>query len=104
MTVERMIELLEIEHACILRNTHGECDRDCGKCDLAQDDGELHEMYTDVIAMLRERVPMPAKHIHEEYPEHDWYRDKNGKIDMFVLDFDCVSIFYCCVLVLEIWC
>lgn len=55
MTIQRMIELLEIEHECILRNSHGECDRNCGDCDLVQDDGDLHEMYTDVIALLKEK-------------------------------------------------
>ncbi len=55
MTIQRMIELLEIEHECILRNSHDDCDRDCANCDLVQDDGDLHEMYTNVIAVLREQ-------------------------------------------------
>lgn len=25
-------------------------------------------------------------HIHEEYPEHDWVREEDGSIDMWVLD------------------
>lgn len=54
MTIQRMLELLEIEHECILRNSHDDCDRNCADCDLAQDDDELHEMYTDVIALLKE--------------------------------------------------
>lgn len=61
MTIECMIELLEIEHECMLRNSHGDCNRDCDKCDLVQADDELHEMYTDVIAVLRERKP---KEVH----------------------------------------
>lgn len=52
MTIDRMIELLKIEHECILRNTHGDCDRQCEDCDLAQDDGELHEMYENVIGLV----------------------------------------------------
>ena len=54
MTTQRMVELLEIEHECILRNSHGDCDRNCADCDLVQEDGELHEMYTDVISLLKE--------------------------------------------------
>ena len=54
MTKQRMVELLETEHECMLRKSHADCDSDCGKCDLAQDDYELHEMYTDVIALLNE--------------------------------------------------
>ena len=56
--LERMIELLTIEHECMLRNSHGDCDRKCEDCDLVQDDGELHEMYTDVIGLLKKQEPM----------------------------------------------
>ena len=57
MTVERMIELLKIEKECVLRNASGECNRYCAGCDLLQDDTELHEMYTEVIAMLKAQEP-----------------------------------------------
>lgn len=53
MTLERMIELLEIEHECMLRGSHGDCDRNCANCELVQDDWELHEMYTGVIDILK---------------------------------------------------
>lgn len=53
MTVERMIELLEIEKECVLRNAIGECNRYCAGCDLLQDDTELHEMYTEALALLK---------------------------------------------------
>lgn len=52
MTIDRMIELLKIEHECILRNTHGDCDRRCEDCELGQYDGELHEMYENVIGLV----------------------------------------------------
>ena len=55
MTVQRMIELLEIEHECMLRGSHDDCDRNCADCELVQDDSDLHEMYTDVISLLKER-------------------------------------------------
>lgn len=57
MTVERMIELLKIEKGCVLRNASGECNRYCAGCDLLQDDTELHEMYTEVIALLKAQEP-----------------------------------------------
>jgi hypothetical protein len=50
-----MIELLEIEHECILRNSDNNCDRKCANCDLVQDDKELHEMYMGVITLLKEQ-------------------------------------------------
>lgn len=58
MTIERMIELLEIEHECMLRGAHDDCDRNCANCELVQDDGDLHEMYTDAIALLKEQEPL----------------------------------------------
>ena len=61
MTSNRMIELLEIEHECMLRNSHGDCDRNCTDCELAQDDDELHEMYTNVIALLKEQEAVKVK-------------------------------------------
>ena len=69
MTIQRMIELLEIEHKCILRNSHDDCDRNCEDCDLVQDDGDLHEMYTNVIALLKEQEAKPV----DLYGKDDWY-------------------------------
>lgn len=57
MTIQRMIELLQIEHECMLRGAHDDCDRNCADCGLVQDDDELHEMYTDVIDLLKEQEP-----------------------------------------------
>ena len=88
MTVARMIELLEIEHECMLNGAHDDCDRNCAECNLVQDDEELHEMYTNVIAMLKEQEAKPPIHVHEEYPEHDWVRKENGDIDDFAYDGD----------------
>jgi len=55
METKRIIELLEIEHECMLKGSHGDCDRKCEDCELVQDDWELHEMYTDAIALLKEQ-------------------------------------------------
>ena len=57
MTIKRMIELLDIEHECMLRKSHDDCNRNCADCDLVQDDDELHEMYTNVISLLKEQEP-----------------------------------------------
>ena len=53
MTIERMIELLKIEHECITRGAT--CDRNCANCDLVQKDTDLDEMYRSVIGILEER-------------------------------------------------
>ena len=54
MTIDRMIELLEIEHECMLRGSHNECDRKCECCELVQDDMDLHVMYTNVIHIMKQ--------------------------------------------------
>lgn len=57
MTRQRMVELLEIEKECARRNACGECNRSCHICDLLQDDTELHEMYEEVIALVKAQEP-----------------------------------------------
>lgn len=39
----------------MLRGAHDDCDRKCADCELVQEDDELHEMYTNVIWLLKER-------------------------------------------------
>ena len=56
-----IIELLECEHQCILRNSHGDCTHDCENCDLVRDDYELHEMYMDAITILKAQEPIAPK-------------------------------------------
>lgn len=53
MTIQRMIELLQIEKECITRNNGVNCDRNCDKCDLVQDSQELLDMYEEVINFIR---------------------------------------------------
>ena len=48
MTVERALALMRIELKCVERNKNG-CDRDCAKCELAQDTQELITAYKRVI-------------------------------------------------------
>lgn len=53
MKLKRIIELLKIEHECMLRASHEDCNRNCNDCNLVQDDLELHEMYSIVIDILK---------------------------------------------------
>ena len=50
MTNEEIIKLLKIEKDCVYRADY--CDRQCNKCDLAQDTNKLLEMYDEVINKL----------------------------------------------------
>lgn len=40
----------------------------------------------DALALLKAQEPQPPKHRHEEYPEHDWEREKDGSIDEFAME------------------
>ena len=64
MTIQRMIELLEIEHECFEWGSHENCET-CEECDYKKVRGELNEMYTSVIALMkvmqREREPKAVK-------------------------------------------
>lgn len=53
MTIDKMIELLDVERECVMTASHNGCDRDCANCVLVQDDKELFEMYTNVINILQ---------------------------------------------------
>ncbi len=68
MSIRKMVELLEIEHTCMLRGAHDDCDRNCADCELVQDDNELHEMYTNVISMLKEQEAVEGQWIPIESP------------------------------------
>lgn len=49
--LEKVIKVLQIERECVSRD----CDRDCGKCDLAQDRDWLLSVYDDAITLLKEQ-------------------------------------------------
>lgn len=80
---EKIIKGLQIERECVSRD----CDRDCGNCDLVQERDWLLSIYDGALAMLKEHEPKAPIHIHEEYPEHDWRKDKDGNIDEFAMDY-----------------
>ena len=50
MKIDRVLELLKIERECVTRQSPCNeksklCDRNCGECDIAQNDLEIIEMY-----------------------------------------------------------
>ena len=55
MTTDRALYLMWIEHECVTRAGDEKCDRNCAKCDLLQDTGELLSAYEYVIRILSER-------------------------------------------------
>lgn len=74
----------------------------CAECPLMADEGDypycraLQENSGYTFRASERRFPncplkdvtaKPPVHIHEEYPEHDWERDEDGKIDWFALDY-----------------
>ena len=50
--MENTIRLLKIERECVSRD----CDRDCAKCDLVQDRGELLAAFDEAIDALTPRL------------------------------------------------
>lgn len=45
MEFARAYELMDIELQCVRRNSTGQCNRECDKCDLVQKDTDLIEAY-----------------------------------------------------------
>ena len=57
MKIDRVLELLKIERECVTRQSPCNeksklCNRNCGECDIAQNDLELIMMYDFVISMV----------------------------------------------------
>lgn len=57
MKIDRVLELLKTERECVTRQSPCNeksklCNRNCGECDIAQNDLEIIEMYDFVISML----------------------------------------------------
>jgi hypothetical protein len=50
MTKAEVIKYLKIERECISRD----CDRNCGECDLVQEQETLLDAYNSAIALLEE--------------------------------------------------
>ena len=62
MTIQRMIELLELEHECFEWGSHENCET-CEECEYKKVRGELNEMYTSVIALLKDQEAVKPKKI-----------------------------------------
>ena len=63
----------------------------CGECPYKEYESSkypvqcLHALLVDIAAL---RTPIRPKHIHEEYPEHDWQRNNKGEIDLFAASYE----------------
>ena len=61
-------------------------------CERAGFSSETVKMIEDALDTikdaLKEQEAKQPIHVHEEFQEHDWYRDEDGKIDEFALDTD----------------
>lgn len=73
MDQETIIKGLEIERECVSRD----CDRDCGKCDLAQDRDWLLSVYDGALELLKEQEPRVMTRLEiEQSKEHIvWLED-----------------------------
>ena len=83
--IEKVIKGLEFTKAMITFNpSTGE---DIEPENLNEADKTTYDACVDAIALLKEQEAKPPIHIHEEYPEHDWETDEDGKIDMFAMEY-----------------
>ena len=53
MTIDRAIEIMNIEKSCVKRNEDNFCDRKCEKCDLVLPSDEILDAYDLVITELK---------------------------------------------------
>lgn len=100
MKIDRVLELLKIERECVTRQSPCNeksklCDRNCGECDIAQNDLELIEMYDFVISMIETLIArsqwisvkddLPKEHDsifanHTHLSKHMWAKESDNVI------------------------
>ena len=100
MKIDRVLELLKIERECVTRQSPCNeksklCDRNCGECDIAQNDLELIEMYDFVIGMIETLIgrsqwisvkdDLPKEHDsifanHTHLSKHMWVKESDNVI------------------------
>lgn len=68
INIDRIIRVLETERECVSRD----CDRDCGKCDLAQDRDWLLSVYDAAISLLKEQEAKTGKWILDDEDANSW--------------------------------
>lgn len=56
MEFSEALELMKIEKECVIRNSVEICNRDCGKCDLAQKGTDLIEAFQMTIFALKKLI------------------------------------------------
>ena len=65
---------------------------ECFDCPYRPDGMDMCEsidaLLDDVLALLKEQEIKTPIRIHEEYPEHDWETDKDGKIDEWFMNYE----------------
>lgn len=81
MKTERILELLECERQCILRNSLETCNRDCINCDLLQDSDALLDMYDEVMSIISAQRPrvMSLEASEQEWLEATLWFEVKGK-------------------------
>lgn len=85
----------EMRKDCPMRGNLGNCSPIGGFCmDAVSDEicEALHNAYDrgfyNAARTLKEQEPKTPIHIHEEYPEHDWETDADGKIDEWAMSYE----------------
>ena len=59
----------------------------CEDCNIYECDHSVVEgLCRTALNALEKQLPKKPIHIHEEYPEHLWGRDKDGKVDLWAFE------------------
>ena len=72
MTQERIIEIMQTEKECVLRQDTDKCDRNCGKCDLVLPTEEVLQAYDAVIRSVEN---------HDTFMKRSYLQGKQDAIE-----------------------
>ena len=75
MQIDKILQIMQNEKQCIIRNSKQQCNRECNKCDLVLEDKEIIEAYTYVIHIIKS-VEKLRKHLKKSRKEAKRYKTK----------------------------
>lgn len=64
MQIDKILQVMQNEKECVIRNSKQQCNRECNKCDLVLEDKEIIEAYTYAIHII-ESIEKLRKHLRK---------------------------------------
>lgn len=75
MQIDKIIQVMQNEKECVIRNSKQQCNRECNNCDLVLEDNEIIEAYTYVIHIINS-VEKLRKRLRKSRKEAKRYKRK----------------------------